>query len=109
VKELKQALAHVYWLGGSPCSGKSSIARLLAERYHFKTYHCDDAFPAHQQRHIPHHHPTFQKISQMTWDEIWGRPLPVLLADEIALSGWTVMFTLPGGLLKQQTSWACLC
>jgi 2-phosphoglycerate kinase len=85
VKELKQALAHVYWLGGSPCSGKSSITRLLAERYHFKTYHCDDAFPAHQQRHVPRQHPTFQKISQMTWDEIWGRPLPALLADEIAL------------------------
>jgi hypothetical protein len=30
-----------YWLGGSPCAGKSSVARLLAARYGIEHFECD--------------------------------------------------------------------
>lgn len=30
---LKQALSHVYWIGGSPCAGKTSIASKLVEDF----------------------------------------------------------------------------
>ncbi len=34
-----------YWIGGSPCAGKSSIARLLADRHGLVHVECDAAAP----------------------------------------------------------------
>jgi len=79
---MKQDLAHVLWIGGSPCSGKSSIAELLAERYSLEMYRCDDAFWKHAGRIDPGRHPTFHKLMRMTWDEIWMRPVDVQIMDE---------------------------
>jgi hypothetical protein len=31
----------MYWIGGSPCAGKSSIARLLAARHGLRHFECD--------------------------------------------------------------------
>lgn len=77
-------LAHVLWLGGSPCSGKSSIAEMLAEKYGLHVYKCDDAFWEHAKRVDPVAHPTFHRLTHMTWDEIWVRPVAVQIADELA-------------------------
>ncbi|HEX2863964.1 MAG TPA: hypothetical protein VHN99_05310, partial [Deinococcales bacterium] len=41
---------HVWWLGGSPCSGKSSAAAILAERHGMRVYSCDAAFDDHARR-----------------------------------------------------------
>src|SRR4051794_31012591 len=43
-------LKHVFWLGGSSCAGKTSIARLLAAAHGLLVYSCDDAFEAHRRR-----------------------------------------------------------
>jgi cytidylate kinase len=37
-----------YRIGGSPCSGKSTIADRLAATYGMQVYRCDDAFFRHQ-------------------------------------------------------------
>jgi adenylate kinase family enzyme len=80
--DVEQGLAHVLWMGGSPCSGKSSIAEALADRYGLVLYRCDDAFWEHSERVDPGRHPTFHKLAQMTWNEIWTRPVDVQIADE---------------------------
>jgi hypothetical protein len=36
-------LSHVYWITGSPCAGKTTIARALAKRHGFLFYCCDEA------------------------------------------------------------------
>jgi 2-phosphoglycerate kinase len=77
-------LAHVLWMGGSPCSGKSSIAGMLAEKYGLQVYKCDDAFWEHAKRVDPVVHPTFYRLTRMTWDELWMRPVAVQIADEFA-------------------------
>jgi 2-phosphoglycerate kinase len=77
-------LAHVFWVGGSPCSGKSSIVEMLAEAYGLHVYKCDDAFWEHAKRVDPIKQPTFHRLTQMTWDEIWVRPVEVQVADEFA-------------------------
>jgi 2-phosphoglycerate kinase len=77
-------LAHVLWLGGSPCSGKSSIAGILAGEYGLHVYKCDDAFWEHAKRVDPVKQPIFHRLTQMTWDEIWMRPVAVQIADEFA-------------------------
>ena len=48
-----ERLAHVYWIGGSPCSGKSSIVSWLGERASLRVYRCDDPMWAHMARATP--------------------------------------------------------
>ena len=77
-------LAHALWMGGSPCSGKSSIAEILAKRHGLHVYKCDDAFWKHAKCVDPVKHPTFHRMTRMTWDELWMRPAAVQIADEFA-------------------------
>ncbi len=77
-------LAHVFWVGGSPCSGKSSITEMLAEKHGLRIYKCDEAFWEHAKRVDPVAHPTFHRLTHMTWDEIWMRSVAVQIADEFA-------------------------
>ena len=82
---IRQNLAHVFWMGGSPCSGKSSIAELLSRRHELQYYHCDGAFAEHGRRVTALGQPTFHKLLSMTWDEIWTRPVDIQLREEIAI------------------------
>jgi hypothetical protein len=41
-EKARAELPHVYWVGGPGCSGKSSVARLLAAKYDLRIYHVDD-------------------------------------------------------------------
>lgn len=72
--------AHIYWMGGSPCAGKSTVAQALADRYNLHYYQCDVWFPAHQRRASPIHQPTLQRLAALSCDEIWLPPI----ADQVA-------------------------
>jgi hypothetical protein len=80
-------LAHVYWIGGSPCSGKSSIATLLIEHGPATLYDCDTAFDAHQRRATPDAQPRLHRLTGLDWDAIWLRPVSELVQDELAIYG----------------------
>lgn len=73
-------LAHVYWIGGSPCAGKSSIAQMLAEQYHLHYYQCDALFAAHQQRARPEEQPALTRLATLSCDEIWLPSIPEQVA-----------------------------
>lgn len=74
----------LYWIGGSPCSGKSSIADRLAERYGLGVYRCDDAFHEHLGRFEPGRHPVAARLMRASCDELWMRPVPRQVAEELA-------------------------
>ena len=71
---------HLYWIGGSPCAGKSTVAQGLADRYNLHYYQCDAWFPDHQQRASPIYQPTLQRLAALSCDEIWLPPV----ADQVA-------------------------
>jgi hypothetical protein len=81
--DLRRDLAHVYWIGGSPCAGKSTIAERLCAQYALRPYHWDDAFAQLRGRLNRRDHPTLYRLYQMTWHEIWMRPADELLAEAI--------------------------
>jgi uridine kinase len=79
---LKAVLSHAYILGGSPCSGKSTIAEQLSERYDLQYYKVDDHYDDHISRSEPEKQPTICKIAQMGWNAIWSRPPSLLVQEE---------------------------
>ena len=76
-ESLKKSLAHVFWIGGSPCSGKSCIAEMLAETYGLRVYHADDAFEGHRKLVTAHQQPMLHKWINTAWNELWMQPLDV--------------------------------
>jgi hypothetical protein len=80
VKKTAEKLTHVYWIGGSPCAGKSTVAQLLADRYNLHYYQCDAWFARHQQQAHPAQQPTLQRLASLSCDEIWLPPV----AEQVA-------------------------
>jgi 2-phosphoglycerate kinase len=93
MNSLAQRLAHVYWIGGSPCSGKSSIVTWLQERTNLTCYSCDDAFWRHAQEIDRDRAPTLYKVTHLTWEALWMRPVETLLQDAIQVYGeeWSLI------------------
>lgn len=75
-------LAHVYWLGGSACAGKTSVARRVAAEHGLTLYSCDDRFEEHRQRADPARHPRFCRIADLPPEELWEGPAE-LRAEEL--------------------------
>ncbi len=82
---MNEMLSHVYWLGGSPCSGKSSIADLLAAKHGMGVYRCDDAYFRHQTVISSEAQPVFSRLAHASCDELWMRPVAQQVRDELAL------------------------
>jgi 2-phosphoglycerate kinase len=75
---------NVFWLGGSPCAGKSSISEILAGGFGLDVYHVDEAFASHASRLDPALHPALTKWETSSWDERWMQPTESLLRDAVA-------------------------
>lgn len=65
----------IYWIGGSPCSGKSTIAELIADKYDFTYYKCDDAYHNHMKRCRSELHPIMTKLKGLSINDIFSRPV----------------------------------
>jgi 2-phosphoglycerate kinase len=81
-QQIRRVFSQVYILGGSPCSGKSTIAEKLSSRYRFRYYKVDDFEREHLSRCHPERHPVMYKYSKMSWNEIWSRPVQVQVREE---------------------------
>jgi 2-phosphoglycerate kinase len=84
MSETEDGLTKVFWLGGSPCSGKSSLSEILAGRFDLDIYHVDDAFETHRQRLDPAQQPALSKWLASSWNDRWMQPVDSLVHDAIA-------------------------
>ncbi len=73
-----------YWIGGSPCAGKSSISNQLAQRFGLDVYHVDEHFERHCQQLDPVLHPALSGWQHATWNQRWMQPVNHLLRQVIA-------------------------
>ncbi len=76
---------NVYWIGGSPCSGKSTITDRLAERYGFEIYRCDDYYYVHEKLITPETAPVWSRILGADCDGIWLRPVEQQIREELEI------------------------
>src|SRR5512146_1907288 len=77
----------VYWLGGSPCSGKSSIAEAIAARRGFSLFKCDDSLFDHMAAADPLRQPAMAKAARLSglgWEALFMRPVEEQVADVLA-------------------------
>ena len=83
MSDSKHKLEDVFWLGGSPCAGKSSISEIIARRLGLNVYHVDEAFDLHARHFDPIRHPTLTKWLASSWNQRWMQPVDSLVRDVI--------------------------
>ncbi len=72
---------NIYYIGGSPCAGKSSVAEILSKKhdlYYFKT---DDFLDRYMQAGARKGYPVCRKTAGMSAEQIWMRE-PLLQCRE---------------------------
>ncbi|WP_150265060.1 hypothetical protein [Paenibacillus tepidiphilus] len=61
----------VYWIGGSACAGKSTLAKRLAAKYGLRRYACDEHADHHLRAVSPESQPVMTRISAMDMNEVF--------------------------------------
>lgn len=61
----------VFWIGGSACAGKSTLAEMYAEKYGLALYACDGHFNDHLKRITVEQQPAMSRISRLTANEVF--------------------------------------
>lgn len=80
--KIKAILSKAYFIGGSPCCGKSTISEFLSKKYNLIYYKIDDYERKHVAMAQPSRHPIMYQYSQMNWDDIWMRPVDLQVQEE---------------------------
>lgn len=81
---------NIYWIGGSPCCGKSTISEKLVKEYGFKYYKCDDHLERYMTLGAQEHHDVMLRFSTMTTDETWLRNVHDMVEDEFEFYRYAV-------------------
>ncbi len=80
----------ILFIGGSPCSGKSTVAERIAKKYGAFYFKVDDFLEQFMKRAAQRGYPVCKKCMEMTPDETWMREPSIqceeefLVYDEIA-------------------------
>lgn len=68
--DLSDRLSSVYWIGGSTCAGKSTIAKALSIKHNCSLYYCDEHLGKHIEKSNPNEQPSLYSITKMSWNDI---------------------------------------
>jgi hypothetical protein len=92
---MKDALSHVFWIGGPPDCGKTTIAAILAERHGLQQYHFDRHEMAHFGRLDPERHPALHAAhpDRMTTEQRWLGSTPEAMARD-TIACWSERFAM---------------
>jgi adenylate kinase family enzyme len=91
--QIAQALSHVLWIAGSPCSGKSTISHSITRIYVFLDYHLDAWASNHFARRMAAGDAEARAFLKMSMDQRWlQRPVETLVQETI--TSWSRDFHL---------------
>ena len=74
-------MINIYYIGGSPCGGKSTIAELLSRKYDLHYFKVDDFLDKYIQMGAEKGYKICKKQNQMSAEQIWMRE-PLLQCRE---------------------------
>ena len=72
---IKEYLKNVYFITGTPCGGKTTVSRVLAEKYGFELFDVDERFDEHKKMSNPLFQPAMNTYFNSA-DEFFGRAKP---------------------------------
>lgn len=103
----------IYYIGGSPCSGKSTVAEALAERYGLHYFKVDDHLDRYLKLGAEDRKPCCLNVASMTPEQIWMREPQVQCEEELRLyeeiSGYILadlkQIDAPQGIMTEGAAW----
>lgn len=78
---LREQLQHVYWIGGGPGAGKSTIACRIAAQHGLHVYATDDVMADHARRSTHEDCPLLHRFIAMDMDERWVNRSPETMLE----------------------------
>jgi len=78
---LQERLHHVHWIGGASATGKSTIARRIADQYGLSIYATDEMMADHARRSSPDDCPLLHQFMAMDMDERWVNRSPKAMLE----------------------------
>ena len=76
-------MIETYYIGGSPCSGKSTLAEMLAKKYDLYYFKVDDYLDAYTREGALQGHPICTKQLEMNSEQIWMREPSLQCQEEL--------------------------
>lgn len=74
---------NVFFIGGSPCSGKSTIAEILSRKYGLHYFKVDDHLDKYTRMGAEVGYPICKKQMEMSTEQIWMRTPQVQCEEEL--------------------------
>lgn len=74
-------MLNTFYIGGSPCSGKSTVAEILSRKYNLHYFKVDDFLDSYTQLGSLKGYPVCKKITELNPEQIWMRE-PVIQCEE---------------------------
>lgn len=71
---LEYHLNNVYWIGGTACGGKTTMGKMIAEKYNMFYYNADDMINEHKKIAIHSEQPALCRHFT-NWEEYFNRPI----------------------------------
>lgn len=92
---MEDLVTSVWWVAGSPCSGKTTLAQRLAADLGADLYSCDDAFDRHAAAVTAATGPTLKKVTSWSAARRLAQPVEVQVRDVLALcqEQWPLILT----------------
>lgn len=78
-------MTKIYYIGGSPCSGKSTIAEMISEQYGLYYFKVDDYLDEYIRRGDASNKPLSSQVLKLSADETWMREPMVLNKEELEI------------------------
>ncbi|MRS02829.1 hypothetical protein EG832_06340, partial [bacterium] len=82
-QRLVSIFSKAYIIGGSPCCGKSTLAERLLLDIDLTYFKADDHISNYVLRCTQLEQPTMFHYSNLSWNEIWSKPVEIQVTDEI--------------------------
>ncbi len=87
-------MRQIYYIGGSPCCGKSTVAEIISKKYNFQYFKVDDLLEVYINKGAKLRKPILSKIAEMSLDEIWLREPEVQNLEEQEIYNEMIEFIL---------------
>ncbi len=82
----------VYWIGGAPCSGKSTFAEMIKDEFDFYYYKIDDHLERFMKEGAERDISILKMFHEMNLDQTWLRDVDQQINDEFEFYNKTFQF-----------------